>query len=1187
MLPLLFFLSLSFYIQNKKMPRFNGWWGLLLLLMTARCTTDHQDPEALFQLLSADQTGIDFQNTVQPDEEYSLLDFEYLYNGGGVGIGDFNADGLPDVVFTGNRVKSRLYLNKGNLRFEDVTESSGLNTEGKWCAGISIVDINQDGHDDIYICVGGPGKKSMFPNLLYVNQGDLTFVESAAAYGLADPNESNQAAFFDYDRDGDLDMYLLNGGGFERSAVTIKPILTNGRGRNTDRLYENLGSDSLGHPIYRDASEQAGITIEGFGLGVGILDVNYDGWPDVYVSNDYLSRDLLYLNQQDGTFRESIQDFLTHMSHFSMGNDIGDLNNDGLFDIVTLDMLPEGHYRRKMMFGPNQEDRFYRAVDYGYGYQYMRNMLHLSVGENRFSEIGRLAGIEKTDWSWAPLIADFDNDGLQDLHITNGYGRDITDLDFVNFRENAQAPFASPEEYRKLMNSSVQEQPSIILPNYVYRNKGDQTFENIGEKWGIDQSSISNGAAYVDLDLDGDLEIITSNLNQPAFIYRNTLREKDSLHTHYLGVQLTGEDANSNGFGATVTVHAGGTEQVRYVQPVRGFQSTVTKVQHFGLGSEMQVDSLVVTWPDGRRSVQQGLQVDQVVTVNYDDSVERGEPGKGGEKLLEPWNLINFRYEESVAVSDYRTQPLLFHGFANQGPGMAVGDVNGDQLDDLVIGGQYGANARIFLQAANGNFSETELETRDFEDLGLLLFDLEGDGDLDLYATSGGTERYAGHQYYQDRVYVNDGSRNFEREAGVLPEMLTSTACVVGGDVDADGDLDLFVGGRVIPGQFPIAPNSYLLLNEGGKFIEATGRICPELAQIGMVTSAVWTDFDNDHHLDLIVVGEMMDISVFRSNGQVLQNVTQTAGLDHSAGMWNSIISADFDRDGDMDYAVGNVGQNTSFEASTDHPLMLHYADYDANGSVDPIYSVYEEGAYYPFAARDVLVRQLPELKKKLLHYSSYASSTTDDILSYLDADNSQTMTCEFQSSIILENLGEGRFEIRYLPGMAQVSTVKGMMAEDVNQDGLTDLILVGNDYTTEVVSGIYSASVGQVLINRGNWKFEEIDPSVSGLRTSGDTRALTRIRVGGDQMAMLTSTNDGPLQGYQLPGVFADQLIPLQADESSAILERRDGSRTMMEFPWGSGYLSQSTRTLRIPPQTHRVVLYDVSGNQTREISQ
>jgi hypothetical protein len=1139
----------------------------------------------LFQLLDAAHTGIEFQNTITPNGDFNLLDFEYLYNGGGVGVGDFDNNGLPDLVFTGNMVASKIYLNKGDLQFEDITESTLVNTTEKWCTGVTIIDINNDGFDDIYFCVGGPGKQSVFPNLLYINQGDLTFKEAAVAYGLADANESNHAVFFDYDLDGDLDMYLLNGGGFEKSAVTIRPILKNGTGRNTDKLYQNNFDDQSGHPVFTDVSSQAGITIEGFGLGVGILDANQDAWPDIYVSNDYLSRDLLYINNQDGTFAEKAELYFDHLSHFSMGNDIGDINNDGILDLLTLDMLPESHFRRKMMFGPNQYDRFYQALRYGYGHQYMRNMLHVGDGNARFQEIGQYAGVDQTDWSWCPLIADFDNDGWQDIYITNGYGKDITDLDFVKFRKDAITPFSKPEEVRKLLIESLDDRPSITLPNYAYKNEGNFNFQKVIEQWGFDQSTISTGAAYADLDQDGDLEIIVNNIDQKAFVYKNNQIEKDSTNTHYLQIKLEGNAGNSTALGASLRLFMGDKQQVRYQQSVRGYQGTVSDILHFGLGAQESVDSLEVIWPDGKRSILTNITADQLITIDYQEAQTRKPVLNVSNTLLKRRDKIAHVQEEPEGVNDFKKQPLLVHGFTNQGPGMAVGDVNNDGLEDLIIGGAYGNPAKLYLQNKNESFKEHTLSTEAYEDLGMLLFDVDSDQDLDIYICSGGSERYADHENYQDRIYLNDGKGNYSLDTNALPTMLSSTATVAGADYDQDGDIDLFVGGRVIPGRFPESPKSYLLENTGGKFIDATHKVCAELDRIGMLTSAIWTDFNNDHLQDLIVVGEMMKISVFENDGKQLNNITETAGLSNSTGMWNSIASGDFDQDGDIDYIVGNLGENTPYNIRPEHPLKLHFSDFDENGSVDPIFSIFEEEAYRPLAPLDVLTQQLPELKKKVLKYEAYARSTTEDILDLLDASSMQTLSCEHQASMLLENLGDSQFSMRKLPLQAQMAPVKGILIEDVNLDGLPDAMLVGNDYNMEVIAGNYDASRGIILLNKGSLNFGALNANESGLYARGDARSVVKLKLSEGQLMMVVAKNSGQCDNYIFATANEGLVLDFQEDEISAVLNYSNGKTGKMEYNMGSAYLSQQSRSFRLGPQVQEIHFINNKGDKTRSI--
>ncbi len=1169
----------------KYFPTYRLWCFCLLILLCA-CQSSQPGTDTLFVLLDARQTGIDFQNTITPDGDLNLLNFEYMYNGGGVGVGDFDKNGLPDLVFTGNMTDSKLYLNQGQLSFKDITKTAGFNTNGKWCTGVAVADVNADGWDDIYVSVGGPENKSIYPNLLFINQGNATFREVATEFGLNDPNQSNQAVFFDYDRDGDLDMYLLNGGGFEKSAITVRPILKNGAGRNTDKLYRNDFDAERGHPVFTDVSKEAGVLQEGFGLGVGVVDANADGWPDVYISNDYLSPDLLYINQQDGTFSEEASQFFDHMSHFSMGNDIGDINNDGQMDIVTLDMLPESHFRRKMMFGPNQHDRFHMAARYGYGHQHMRNMLHLGDGQTRFREIGRMAGIDQTDWSWCPLLADYDNDGWQDIYITNGYGKDITDLDFVNFRKNAVSQFAEPEKRRQKLIASLKDLPSITLPNYIYQNKGQQKFEKKTTAWGFDQPSISNGAAYADLDKDGDLELIVNNINQKAFVYKNKSREQDSLTANYLQVQLTGPSGNAAGIGTRLELYAGAHFQTRYHQTVRGFQSSVSGLIHFGLGTYTQVDSLIVRWPDGKQQRLFSLSANTTLQLNYSDAQEASGFPTQIATLLQKQDLQHNEQPAPIVADDFKMQSLLLHGFTEQGPGIAVGDVNQDKLEDIFVGGAYGQPARIMIQQNNGRFKKQQISTEAYEDLGALFIDIDQDGDLDLYVASGGSERYAGHENYQDRIYVNNGQGQFSLQENALPQMRSSTATVAASDFDQDGDLDLFVGGRVVPGKYPLSPQSYLLENNNGIFKDVTAQLCPPLKNIGMVTAAIWTDFDNDHQQDLIVVGEMMAIQIFRKEKDGLHAISAKVGLDQLTGMWNSISSGDFDNDGDTDYLLGNLGKNHSYEISAAYPLQLHYADFDDNGAIDPIFSMYEEGAYHPIPSLNLLSQQLPKIKKKVLRYENYARSTTQDILELLGASEVDRLTCAFDATAILENKGQDQFELHALPLEAQVAPVKGTIVEDFNSDGLPDVLLVGNEYNTEVVNGKYDASRGAILINKGNWDFEFLTPSESGLYSTGDTRAAVKFQAASGQLSLLISNANGELERYQLNGKIAFPTLAFQPNEVSAKMELNGGQVQKMEHQIGSGYLSQQSAVIRLPANAQQVHFYDAFGRKTRTIN-
>ncbi|HEU5147151.1 MAG TPA: VCBS repeat-containing protein, partial [Chryseosolibacter sp.] len=1109
---------------------FISFFAAIVLFAVSACENQVEEKaDTLFVLLPSDSSGVDFINQITPSDQVNILTYEYMYNGGGIGVGDFNNDGYQDLVLAGSQVPAKLYINKGKsakrgFSFEDKTATSGIGPHENWAFGVSVVDINQDGLQDIYFSMGGPGNKNRFPNLLFVNMGvddsgNPRFEEKALDYGLADTGHSIHALFFDYDRDGDLDMYQLTGGGFERSPNNPFPIVKDGTARNTDRLYRNDFNEQAGHPMFTDVSKEAGVLHEGYGLGISFADFNEDRWPDLYITNDYLTNDQLYINNRDGTFTESVSDYFQHTSHFAMGNDIGDINNDGLMDVVVVDMLPDDHYRRKLMFGATQYNKFNYAVNHGYTHQYMRNTLQLNNGNGSYSEIGQLSGIYKTDWSWAVLFADLNNDQFQDIFITNGFGKDVTDLDFVKFRSNMTSEIKNESRRRQILLDSLASRPGIEVSNYAYQNMGNLFFKNVSANWGFQSPAYSNGAAYADFDHDGDLDLVVSNLDQTASVYRNTLREKHPSTSNYLRVKLKGIPLNQSAWGSKVEIRHDGMIQSKYKTTVHGFQSSMEDILHFGLDSTMVVDTLIVHWPDGKTSMQTNVKANQVLQVDYNSgSFFESEEDKSRPTVFQEIdNRITHQHIENDFI-DFNHEPLLPHKLSREGPGMAVGDVNGDGREDLFVGGALLQAGKIFLQRSGGSFEGRDLGAQELEteDMGALFFDADNDDDLDLYVVSGGNEYEAHHRHYQDRIYFNDGKGIFTKKSDALPDTDASGSCVVAADYDHDGDLDLFVGGRVLPGSYPKAPRSYLLNNNGkGKFLDVTAGVAPGLEQPGMITSALWTDFDNDGWKDLVVVGEYMPISFFRNvEGQkIVQH--DDSGLTGSEGWWKSVTAGDFDNDGDMDYLAGNFGLNSHYSANAKEPINVTFKDFDNNGALEAITSYYEDGINYPTASMDVLTNQLPLLKRKILFHRTYANTSTDRLLEIAGAQGVGVLECRTLESAYVENIGGGKFQIRSLPLQMQFAPVYGMLAEDVNFDGNLDFIAVGNSYAPDVVSGRCDAFIGQVMVGDGHGSFKPMPITHSGFFVQGDAKSLVQVSTGSDLLT-LVAQNDDAVKTFQ-----------------------------------------------------------------------
>ncbi|WP_420456023.1 VCBS repeat-containing protein [Rubrivirga sp.] len=1070
-----------------------------------------QDEEApLFTLVPAEESGLDFVNALVESDSANVLAYEYFYNGGGVAIGDVDGDDRPDVFLTANQGPNRLYRNAtepgGPLRFEDVTEAAGVDGPDGWTTGATFADVDGDGDLDLYVARSGKGAPDARRNLLYVNDGAGRFDEQAAAFGLDDPSYSTHASFFDADRDGDLDVYLVNHNVERLSGFDVAAIRAQRHPYAGDKLYRNDGGR------FTDVSDPAGIKGNpiGFGLSATVADIDGDGWPDLYVANDYDEDDYLYLNDGDGTFTDQSDQWLAHTSYFSMGTDIADVNNDALPDVVSLDMLPPDNRRQKLLKGPENYDRTQLLLSYGYRPQHMRNMLQLNTGAGAFAEIGQVAGISNTDWSWSALLADFDLDGLKDLVVTNGYVRDYTNLDFLKFTAPEAARAAQARGEKPDLLALVNEMPSSDLSNAAFRNRGDLRFDRVTEAWGLERPSLSNGAATGDLDGDGDLDLVVNNIDAPAFLYEN---HADRLGHHFLRVALDGDGGNRFGLGARVEVRADGATLVQEQNPARGYQSSVDPVLVFGLGDAAAVD-VTVTWPDGRRQTLANVAADQTLTLRQaqaTDALTEAEAPDVRFVFVEDGLGLEFRHQENPFV-DFKREPLLPHMLSRMGPALATGDVNGDGLADVFVGGARGQAPALYLQQPDARFTVAEADAlvadAEYEDVDAAFFDADGDRDLDLYVVSGDSEAPEGDALYQDRLYLNSGFGLFERATGRLPEIRSSGGTVAAGDADGDGDLDLFVGGRVTPGRYPLAPRSYLLQNDGaGRFSDAT----PDALQSpGLVADAEWADLDGDGSPELILAGEWMPVRVFRRDGDGYAEITDDLGLAETSGWWHVVRPADLDDDGDLDLVAGNRGLNSQIQARPGQPATIRAADLDGNGSLDAVLGYVIDGRRVPAVGRDEMLGQVNVFKRRFTDYASYAEASFDDLFSRDQRRDAVELDAETFETTVFENV-DGRFVARPLPTEAQVAPTRDVLVADLDRDGTTDLLLAGNDFGARAQDGRYDAGRGLFLRGAGGLDFDAVGPAASGFYAPGDVRRLALVPTSRGTVVVVAS-NDGGL---------------------------------------------------------------------------
>lgn len=1086
----------------------------LLVLCTNQFVSAQQK---LFKLLDTIATGVVFRNDINESEDLNVLAYEYFYNGGGVAVGDINNDGLLDIFFTANMRSNRLYLNLGNMQFKDITAEACPDLEGRpkgWKTGVTMADVNGDGLLDIYVCYSGKVDDDTRRNQLFINQGNLKFKEEARQYGLDDKSYSTQAAFFDYDNDGDLDMFLLNHSTKKIDNLELAKHRTIIDSLAGDKLYENDGKGR-----FKDVSAKAGLHQSPltFGLGIAVADINKDGWQDIYVTNDYNEPDYLYINNHDGTFKDDTKNCFQHLAQFSMGVDVADYNNDGLPDIMNLDMLPEDNKRQKQLQLQENYESFQLMVNQDLDKQYMHNMLQLNNGDGTFSEIAQFAGVSNTDWSWAPLLADFDNDGYKDLFITNGYLRDYTNKDFLKYWGDYKVKKAMERE-PVLMMDLIRAMPVTKLPNYIFRNNQDLSFTNQIKNWGFEAASISSGAVYADLDNDGDLDLVVNNINEPAFIYQNMSREND--HTNYISIQLKGKDKNLFAIGSKVYVYTAGNKQYQELNPARGYLSCVPTILNFGLGTASTIDSIRIIFPDQQTILLKDQKVNQQLVIDEKEALKKyDQPLNKPAKTIftNDSNLIKYSRTE-FDENDFKRQQLMLFMYSKTGPVMAKADLNKDGLEDLFISGDGNNPGKIYLQQKDGSFKTVNgLNIGDENNAAIAaaaFFDANGDGVPDLYVAKGGYSLFEPNTpALQDELYINDGKGNLTLLKNALPDVSAgSKSCVRPYDYDNDGDIDLFVGGRVIPGQYPATPESFLLRNDGKGYFS---KVTASFAKSGLVTDAQWIDFNNDGKRDIVICGEFMPIKAYINSANGFTDATSTYFENGNNGFWNTLTITDINGDGKDDIIAGNLGLNSQVHATVDEPAKMYYADFDGNGNIDPIFTFYIQGKSYPYVSRDELNNQIFAMRRRFVSYRDYSSATINNLFTPEELAQADSLTVnELHTSIFIN--ANGKFVKTALPAQAQFTYISKIIADDFDKDGFKDLLLFGNHSDNRLKLGSIDAGYGILLKGDGKGNFAYVPQTRSGMCIKGDVKAALQMNVRQSQY-IFTGISGSALQVHKV----------------------------------------------------------------------